>query len=1598
MSFAHLHLHTEYSMLDGAARIDDVVRIAAADGQPGVGITDHGVLYGVVDFVKASRGQGITPVIGIEAYFTDGSRFDRPTGAANQRYHLLLFAENDTGYRNLMKLSSRAFLEGYYYKPRIDFDLLAEHSEGIIATSGCLGGLVPQLLGPDQGVEENSKARPRDFDAALAAAGRFQDIFGRDNFLIEVQDHGIQAQRKIMGDLLDISRRLDAPLLATNDAHYSRPGDAEAHDVLLCIQTGSLQTDDNRLKFAGGNDYYVKSAAEMRSLFPAEDFPGACDNTLWVVERANVDLEFGKILLPHFPVPPGHTEVSYLEELVYTGARQRYGDPLGEEVRERIQHELKIIDEMGFPAYFLIVWDLMRFAHERGIRTGPGRGSAAGSIVSYCLGITSLDPIRYDLIFERFLNPGRREMPDIDMDFDERHRADVIRYAAEKYGSDHVAQIVTFSTIKGKQAIRDAARVLGHPYGLGDKVAKAMPPAILGKEATLSHVLEPPGEGSDAVERDWYANAQELRNLYQSDPSVRQVVDAARDLEGLRRQDSIHAAAVVISPQPLTDLIPIQQKGEDSEVVTQYEMGAVESLGLLKMDFLGLRNLSIIERTLELIEETTGRRLDIDNVPLDDGATFELLQRGDTIGVFQLEGAPMRALIRSLRPDRFEDVIALVALYRPGPMGANMHNLYADRKNGRKAVEPLHPAITPFLEDTYQIMVYQEQVMQVAQEMAGYSMAEADNLRKAMGKKIKSVMDAEKAKFVAGCVATGYTERVGADLFDLIAHFAGYGFNRCLTGDTEIVDAATGRRLTMKELFEEDHLPEVSTLDGWVRSRRRPRHVWQNGVKPVYRITTRSGRSITATDNHPFLTAAGWRRLDELGAADLIAQSSGLEWTPSTRMAEHELATLGYVLAEGNTCHRSGLYLYTRDEAVLEDMVRRLEAFPNSKATIDRSKSATSVHAARVDPGRQNGAVEFIERCGLRQCRATEKHMPDEVFGLGRSDLARLLGAVWSGDGCCDVSASVRRTLHYATSSERLARDLAHLLLRLGIRTTLSSKTCRHRDGTKRGWQIHVVTEEAQRRFAALIGPYLVGRRASDLDDLLTAIPEPNGFSSTVDQVAATEVLPLIRSEARRAAGEAGLTIAELCRRGGLSARLVHGGEPGNKGFRRDTLHLMAKAFDSELLADLADADVWWDRIVSIEPAGEEMTYDLEVPGTHNFVANDFVVHNSHSAAYGLVAYQTAYLKAHYPAESLAALLTATKKDKDRTAVYLNDCRQAGIEVLVPDVNESDMDFTVRDGRIRFGLSAIRNVGEGVVEHILQARRDGPFQDFADFIERVDPIALNKRTVESLVKAGAFDGLGHPRKGLFLVYESMLDATLERRRNEDMGQFSLFADNADVSGEGSVEVPATEWRQKVKLGFEKEMLGLYISDHPLLGARTTLAAVAPTSIADLADMADRSQVSLGGLVGSITRRWTKNGDPMIFFLLETLEGSVEVLCFPRTVQEVGHLIVEDSVVVVSGRLDHRGDDVKLVAGEVRELEIRDDQLVRLSVPAGRLSAEVVGRLKQILSNHPGPAQVLLQLTGGDGPKVLRLSDDHRVEPRSALFAEIKELLGPKAVL
>jgi DNA polymerase III subunit alpha len=1176
-------------MLDGASRIDELVARAVADAQPALGITDHGNMYGALEFYKECREQGVKPIIGTEAYMAFEHRTERPTrrgrvddsggdteGGRKLYYHLTLLAEDDRGYRNLIQLASKAFLEGYYYKPRLDWELLAAHSDGLIATTGCLGGHVLQSM--LQGDER----------AALEKAGRLQEIFGRDHLFVELQDHGLAAQRETNPKLIELATKLRAPLLATNDSHYTHREDHESHDALLCVQTGAVLSDPKRFKF-DGQEHYLKTADEMRTLF--REVPEACDNTLWVAERANVDITFGARQLPDFPIPAGYTDdTSYLAHVTWEGARARWGDSIPDSTKARVQYELDVIAAMGFSSYFLIVWDLIKHARDAGVRVGPGRGSAAGCAVAYALRITDLDPIRYDLLFERFLNPSRISMPDIDMDFDSRYRDEMIRYAAERYGRDHVAQIITFGTIKARNAVRDAARVLGFPYSVGDRIAKAMPPLVMGRDTPLKYCFEQIPKYADG-----YKAASELRAMYDADPDVKKVVDVAKGLEGLKRSDGIHAAAVVITKDPLTEYLPLQRKPEagqapeDAPVVTQYEMHGVEELGLLKMDFLGLRNLDVITDTVAMLRAGRTPDFDIDTIPLDDAPTLELLQRGAGIGVFQLEGAPLRALMKSLKPTSFDDVAALVALYRPGPMAANMHNDYADRKNGRQPIEYIHPDLEELLADTYGLMIYQESVMRVAQKIGGYSLAEADLLRKAMGKKSREVIATERRKFIDAAERTGYGTALGTALFDIIEPFADYAFNK------------------------------------------------------------------------------------------------------------------------------------------------------------------------------------------------------------------------------------------------------------------------------------------------------------------------------------------------------------------------------------------------------------------------------------------------SHAFGYGLVAYQTAYLKAHYPVEYFASLLSSVKGTLERAAVYIAECRAMGIKVLNPDINRSVTDFAAiapadvpdgivlpldSPGAITFGLSAVRNVGAGLVALLLTERdANGPFTSFHDFAARVPEPVLNKRAVESLIKAGAFDSVGHPRKGLLGVFEHVTDTTVTRRRERERGVMSLFGDWAvaddaatpDAGFDERLPVPDMEFDKADKLRHEKEMLGLYVSDHPLFGVEAALRRKVEQSIADLAELTDGASVTIGGVITGLARKFTKRGDQMAVFVLEDLESAVEVTLFPRTLTEQGHKLADDVIVAVRGRLDRRDEARITVIGQqvdvLEGLESGPAPTITLRLPATSLDELRIQRLKRILRDHPGDSAVLLDL----GTRVLRLADDFRVDVDRSV-GELRMAFGHDAVL
>jgi DNA polymerase III subunit alpha len=1192
-SFTHLHVHTEFSMLDGAARLDELVAKAVADGMPALGMTDHGNMYGTLDFYKECNKQGIKPIIGTEAYMAHDHRSERPTrrgrvddsggdteGGKKLYYHLTLLAENQTGYKNLIQLSSLAFMEGYYYKPRMDWELLEKYSDGLIATTGCLGGHVLQSLlnGDDKG--------------ALEKASRLQDIFGRDNLFVELQDHGLAAQRETNPKLIEIAKKIGAPLLATNDSHYTHQEDHESHDALLCVQTGALLSDAKRFKFEG-SEHYLKTAAEMRYLF--REVPSACDNTLWIAERADLQIEFGKPLLPNFPVPEGFDDASYLEHLTWQGAKKRWGDQIPNDAVERLSYELKVINDMGFASYFLITWDLIKHARDSGIRVGPGRGSAAGCAVAYCLWITDLDPIKYDLLFERFLNPSRISMPDIDMDFDSRYRDEMIRYAAERYGRDHVAQIITFGTIKARNAVRDAARVLGYPYGVGDKLAKAMPPMVMGRDTPLKYCFEPHPKYTDG-----YKAAADLRAMYDTDADLKKVIDVARGLEGLKRSDGIHAAAVVITKEPVTDYVPIQRKPESGQdpteapVVTQYEMHGIEDLGLLKMDFLGLRNLDVITDAEAMIRAQRDPSFVVEEISLEDAATFALLSRGDTIGVFQLESPPMRQLLKAMAPNSFEDVSAVLALYRPGPMSVNMHYDYADRKNERKPVEYFHEDAKEVLGDTYGLMIYQESVMRVAQKFAGYSLAEADNLRKACGKKIRELMAKERDAFEAGVERTGYGTDLGPMLFDIIEKFADYAFNK------------------------------------------------------------------------------------------------------------------------------------------------------------------------------------------------------------------------------------------------------------------------------------------------------------------------------------------------------------------------------------------------------------------------------------------------SHTFGYGLVTYQTAYLKAHYPVEYIACLLTSVKNNLDKAAMYLSDCRSMGIKVLPPDVNRSMSNFGAlapdeippgvtlavgSPGAITFGLSAVRNVGEALVELLIAEREEnGQFTSFHDFVERVPEPVLNKRTIESLIKGGAFDNLGHARRGLLTVFEHIIDTTVKRRREREKGVMSLFGDwgdgdGAEAAGGGSSDgfdertgIPDLAFDKTEQLRYEKEMLGLYVSDHPLFGVEAALRRKVEQSVLDLQTMEDGANVVVGGVITNLARKFTKKGDQMAVFLLEDLDASIEVTIFPRTLAEQGHKLEDDLIVAVKGRLDRRDESrFGLIGQTVTVLSGLSDgpaAPLRLRLPSAALDELKIQRLKRILREHPGDSVVMVDIGQG---KVLKLADEFRVDLDRSV-GELRMAFGHEAVL
>ena len=1146
MAFTHLHVHTEYSLLDGSSKISELLPRAKELGMDSLAITDHGVMYGVIDFYKKAKEVGIKPILGCEIYVAPGSRFDREQSRGEDRYyHLVLLAENNQGYKNLMKIVTRGFTEGYYYRPRVDYEILERYHEGIIALSACLAGEIP------------NKILKEDYEGAREAARKMNALFGPGNFFLELQDHGLRQQTQVNSVIMRMSKELDIPLVVTNDVHYIREEDAVPHDILLCIQTGKLVTDKDRMRYEGGQ-FFLKSEEEMQKVFPyARE---AMENTHKIAERCNVEIVFGEQKVPKFDVPEGYDAFSYLKELCEKGLVKRYGDPPPEELKERLAYELDTIKNMGYVDYFLIVWDFIRFAKSQGIAVGPGRGSAAGSIVSYCLEITNIDPIRYQLLFERFLNPERVSMPDIDIDFCYERRQEVIDYVYEKYGKDKVVQIITFGTMAARMAVRDVGRAMNIPYAQVDKVAKMIPMELgITIEKALKH-------------------NPELRQAYEADEVTKNLIDMSMRLEGLPRHTSIHAAGVVIGSEPLDEFVPLS-RGADNVITTQFTMTTIEELGLLKMDFLGLRTLTVIQDAVRMVEKKTGQPLDINAIDYNDAAVYEMIGQAKTEGVFQLESAGMKSFMRELKPGNLEDIIAGISLYRPGPM--DFIPKYIKGKNNKESIRYSCPELEEILEPTYGCIVYQEQVMQIVMKLAGYTLGRSDLVRRAMSKKKADVMAKERANFVygneeegvEGCIKRGIPEDVANHVFDEMIDFAKYAFNK------------------------------------------------------------------------------------------------------------------------------------------------------------------------------------------------------------------------------------------------------------------------------------------------------------------------------------------------------------------------------------------------------------------------------------------------SHAAAYAVVAYQTAWLRCHYPMEFMAALLTSVITNPKKITEYINTCRSMGIRILQPDINEGESGFSVSGDAIRYGLSAIKSLGKNVIDAMIEEREaHGKYKNLKDFMERLTSKEINKRTIENLIKAGALDSLGATRRQLMMVYAYVLDEVNREKKENITGQMSLFDFfSEEEKKEYEIQYPDVgEFEMSQKLAFEKEVLGIYVSGHPLqdymasmekqITAKTT--DFEPDEESGLAVVKDGRNYIVGGLISNVTVKLTKTNQNMAFITLEDLYGTVEVILFPRDYQKYRDLLVMDTGVYVRGRASVSEENGKLVA----ETVIAMDQVpkeVWIQTPNIGYFQEKQEMLYDVIRRHPGEQGIVIY--SREEKAVKRLPSYENISGDAVSLGELRELFGEKNV-
>ncbi len=1449
-TFVHLHVHTEFSLLDGLSRIKALVKRAQELEMPALAITDHGTMFGAIDFYDACLDADIKPIVGVETYLSPRGMEDKDATLDRTPFHMLLLAENDTGYQNLLKISSEAQLRGYYYRPRVDLDFLAAHSEGLIATSGCLAAKIPRY------VQEGRDEEAREW------IGRFQEMFGPERFYLELQEHDIDLQRQLNQWLIDYNRtnHTDVGLLATTDLHYVNADDFDTHDTLLCIQTGALKSETDRLTFSD-NSYYMTSKQEMWDIYG--EVPGAIHNTAKVAEMCSTTLRHKGYHLPVFPVPEGYDAQSYLHYLCEKGMDWRFGERKNDSVlRKRLDRELTIIHDMGFDTYFLIVWDLCEFARYADIWWNV-RGSGAGSLAAYCLGITNIDPIQNSLLFERFLNPGRVSMPDIDLDYPDDRRGEMIAYAANKYGEDKVAAIITFGTMGPKAAVRDVGRVMDVPLTEVNRAA-----ALIPQEPRPKPLMK------------YVDTIQDLKKLYETDPEIKRVIDTATKLQGVSRHASTHAAGVIIGDRPLVEYLPLHRiTGKDPsggalKAVTQFPMETCESIGLLKVDFLGLSTLTIMRKAAELIEQHHGIQYTMDNIPyrhddprlteeqvamLDDA--FAMMGRGETVGVFQVESSGMQQMLRDMRPKVFENIIAGISLYRPGPM--EFIPQYNRRLHNEEQPEYRHPKLENILDETHGIIVYQEQIMQIAGELFGYELGEADLMRRAVSKKKQKDLVKHRTIFLERGPENGIDEDAAGKIFDDIEFFANYGFNKCVVGDTEVVDADTGRVVRVEDLFTgAESVTRTLTLDTDTLQLKSGRitDVMSNGVKPVYRLTTQLGRQIEATGNHPFFTFDGWRNLEDLREGDRIAVARNVEVSADQTWSDYQIIVLGHLLAEGNLCHPTGIYFYTGDEDQWNDYVRNLEQFPNTVASTHRRRGMFDVYGKPIKRSEISGVLKWIERLGLRNANSHSKFIPAEVFQLGNDQLSLLVARMWEGDGHINEKG---RSAYYATSSARLS-------------------------------------------------------------------------------LGAKDIIPVdVKHIVRRKREESGVSWRQVVAATGLATGEFSRAVNGKKsGFTRDVISEMAQYFDSEELRRFADSDLYWDCITSIEYAGEQPTYDLTIEGTHNFVANNIIVHNSHASDYAVITVQTAYLKCHYTEEYMAAILTVHRDDSTKVSHFLEECRRLQIPILPPDVDSSMLDFAIQSdpdtGRrgIRFGLAAIKNAGASALQKIIDAREaGGPFDDLVDFCQRVDLREVGKRTLESLAKVGAMKKFGG-RLQLINVLDRMVSYSASYFKDQEVGQMNMFGEATGLVDDSLNNLPnIADSNTREMLGWEKELLGLYVSGRPVDRFREALQKSDSTqTVQQLKQEAaayNGLPVTIAGEIVAMRRIYTKNNDAMAVIQIEDWHesaASIEVVLFPRTWDRVASMIEsgemtgfdEGIVVKVKGKFDVSRGDAQIIADSVSQ--------------------------------------------------------------------------------